>query len=356
MIRITQRDMVGSGYQLRVRGAAVLFALLLSALLLLFMGYNPFAVYASMLDGGLGSDYRIKETVVRTIPLVLSSLGISLAFRMRFWNIGGEGQIMMGAFAATWVGLFNPGLPRPLLLLLMVLAGVLGGGLWALIPTFFKIRFRTNETILTLMMNYVALKWLTYLQYVAWRDDTAFGYPKIPNFEKSAQLPDLLGVHIGGLLVPVLVAVLAFMIRSTKLGYEIRVIGDSEQTARYAGMNVPWIILVTLFMSGAFCGLVGMIQVSGVNSTLTVEVSNGVGYTAIIIAWLSQLNAVTILIASFLFAVMVEGGSYIQTVYHIPLAAAEILQGLILFSVIGSEFFIRYRLISEGRRTAREGL
>jgi simple sugar transport system permease protein len=251
---------------------------------------------------------------------------------------------MMGAFAATGIGLFFPEVPRPLLILFMVLAGILGGGLWALIPTFFKIRYKTNETIMTLMMNYVALKWLTYLQYVSWRDVSAFGYPKIPNLVKNAQLPDIFGIHIGILLLPLLVTGLYVFINYTKKGYEIRVIGESENTAFYAGMNVPLIIAGTLFVSGGICGLVGMVQVSGVNSTLSIDVSNGVGYTAIIISWLAQLNALTILIASFFFAVMVEGGSYIQTIYHIPQAAAELLQGLILFSVLGSEFFIRYRI------------
>jgi general nucleoside transport system permease protein len=350
MIRVSQLSTCSFRKKVLIRVSAIFFALFFSGILLALMGYNPFSVFGSMLDGGLGSGYRVKETLVRTIPLALTSLGIGLSFRMKFWNIGGEGQIMMGAFAATWVGLFFPEIPRPLLLPLMALAGIVGGGLWALIPALLKIRFRTNETILTLMLNYVALKWLTYLQYVAWRDEEAFGYPKIPNLVKNAKLPDIFGIHIGIILVPLLVAVIFLFIKYTKKGYEIRVIGESEQTAWYAGMNVSKIIISTLFVSGGICGLVGMIQVSGVNSTLSVDVSNGVGYTAIIIAWLAQLNAIAILLASFLFAVMVEGGSFIQTVYHIPQSAAALMQGLILFFVLGSEFFIRYKISFSGLR------
>ena len=344
MIKIQQIPESSVQRNVLIRSSAIILSLLFSAILLVFLGHNPLDVYASMLDGSLGSAYRFRETIVRTIPLVITSLGISLSFRMRFWNIGGEGQIMMGAFAATYVALFHSNLPRPVLLMLMVLASFLGGGLWALLPAFFKTRFSTNETIFTLMMNYVALKWITYLQYGPWRDKQAFGYPKIPNFAVNAQLPEVLKIHIGWLFVPVLVILMYIFIKHTKAGYEITVIGESENTARYAGMNVSLIILVTLFFSGAICGLTGMIQVSGVNSTLSTDVSNGVGYTAIIISWLAQLNALAVLLVSFLFAILVEGGSFIQTVYHIPQAAASLLQGIILFFVLGCEFFIRYRI------------
>ncbi len=344
MIKIQQIPESSVRRNILIRCSAILLSLVFSAVLLIFLGHNPLNVYASMLDGGLGSLYRFRETIVRTVPLAITSLGIGLSFRMRFWNIGGEGQIMIGACAASYVALFYPGIPRPLLLLLMALAAILGGGLWALLPAFFKTRFQTNETVFTLMMNYVALKWITYLQYGPWRDKEAFGYPKIPNFVVNAQLPELLGIHIGWLFVPVLVLIMYVFIKHTKAGYEIMVIGESENTAKYAGMNVSLIILATLFFSGAICGLTGMIQVSGVNNTLSVDVSNGVGYTAIIISWLAQLNAIAILVVSFLFAVLVEGGSFIQTVYHIPQAAASLLQGIILFFALGCEFFVRYKV------------
>ncbi len=348
MLKIQQIAESSVKRNILIRCSAIILSLLFSAFLLIFLGHNPLKVYASMLDGGLGSLYRFQETIVRTVPLAITSLGIGLSFRMRFWNIGGEGQIMMGACAASYVALFYPGLPRPLLLVLMILASILGGGLWALLPAFFKTRFKTNETVFTLMMNYVALKWITYLQYGPWRDKKAFGYPKIPNFVVNAKLPKVLGIHLGWLFVPVLVIMMYVFIKYTKAGYEITVIGESEKTARYAGMNVPVIILATLFFSGAICGLAGMIQVSGVNSTLSVDVSNGMGYTAIIISWLAQLHAISILVVSFLFAVLVEGGSFIQTVYHIPQAAASLLQGIILFFVLGCEFFINYRVSLTG--------
>ena len=355
MIRIHQITTPGLKRTISIRFTAIILSLFFSALLLLFLGQNPLSVFVSMLDGGLGSAYRFKETIVRTVPLAITALGIGLSFRMRFWNIGGEGQIMMGAFAATYVGLFHAGMPRPVLLPLMALAAFICGGLWALIPAFFKIRVKTNETIFTLMMNYVALKWITYLQYGPWRDKEAFGYPKIPNLVLNAQIPKVFGIHTGWLIVPLLVILMYLFFKYTKAGYEITVIGESEATAYYAGMNVPFVVLGTLFASGAICGLTGMIQVAGVNSTLSVDVSNGVGYTAIIIAWLGQLNAIAILGVSFLFAVLVEGGSFIQTVYHIPQAAASLLQGIILFFVLGCEFFIRYRLTFTSRQVRTAG-
>ncbi len=356
MARIVPLENCSMAKKVRIRVFAILMAFTLSGFLLLFLGHNPFEVYASMLDGGLGSSYRVKETLIRTIPFALTALGIGLSFRMKFWNIGGEGQIMMGACSATFIGLNFQQLPSFILLPLMAIAGMIGGGLWALIPAFLKVRYRTNETILTLMLNYVALKWITYLQYVLWRDHEAFGYPKIPNLVKNAQLPKIFGLHIGVLLVPILVIGIYLFITYTKKGYEIRVIGENEATARYAGMPTSKIILGTLFVSGGICGVVGMIQVAGVNMTLSIDVSNGVGYTAIIIAWLAQLNAIAILVVSFLFAVMVEGGSYIQTVFQIPQAAASLLQGLILFFVLGSEFFIKYRVIRDRKtRIVTEG-
>ncbi|MCF7941142.1 MAG: ABC transporter permease [Spirochaetia bacterium] len=353
MVRVIQLPTCSLRRKVLIRTTAILSSLVFAGVLLLFLGHNPISVYGSILEGGLGSSYRFKETLTRMIPLALTSLGIGLSFRMKFWNIGGEGQIMMGAFGAAFVGLNYSHLPQPLVLTLMGLAGIICGGLWALLPAFLKVKYRTNETILTLMLNYVALKWITYIQYVAWRDPEAFGYPKIPNLESSAQLPRIFGIHIGIILVPLLVLFMYLFITYTKKGYEIRVIGENELTAQYAGMPVKKIILSTLFVSGGICGLVGMIQIAGVNRTLSIDVSNNVGYTAIIISWLAQLDAIAILAASFLFAVMVEGGSYIQTVYQIPQAAASLLQGLILFFVLGSEFFIKYQMVFTSKKAER---
>lgn len=333
-----------------IRIGAIILALVASSLFILLLKLNPLDVYIKMVQGAFGTPYRVKETIVKVIPLVITSLGIGIAFRMQFWNIGGEGQIAMGAFAASFFALNMSDMPKPLLLLLMMLAAMLAGGLWALIPAFFKAQWGTNETIVTLMMNYIGIKWVTYLQYGPWRDPKSLGFPKIANFSENAILPKLLGVHIGWVIALVLVVLVHIFINNTKKGYEIAVIGESINTARYAGIDIKKTILTAIMLSGGLCGLVGMIQASAVNNTLSVEITGGVGYTAIITSWLAALSAPAILLVSVLFAALLEGGSYIQTVFGIPQAAAEILQGIILFFVLGSEFFVRYKFVFARRR------
>lgn len=328
-----------------IRIGAIILALACSSLFILILKLNPADVYMKMVQGAFGTNYRIRETIVKAIPLVITSLGIAIAFRMQFWNIGGEGQIAMGAFAATFFALNMGDMPKPILLLIMILAGMIMGGLWALIPAFFKAQWGTNETIITLMMNYIGLKWVTYLQYGPWRDPKSLGFPKIANFSDNATLPKIFGVHIGWVIALLLVGVVYIFMNHTKKGYEIAVIGESTNTARYAGINIKKTILIAIMLSGGLCGLVGMIQASAVNNTLSVEITGGVGYTAIITAWLAYLSAPIILLVSVLFAALLEGGSYIQTVFGIPQAAAQILQGIILFFVLGSEFFIRYKFV-----------
>mgnify|MGYP003681904833 CR=1 FL=1 len=263
---------------------------------------------------------------------------------MKFWNIGGEGQICMGAVFATFVALNFTYLPKILLLALMMFAAIVGGGLWAFIPGYFKSKYNTNETLFTLMMNYIAIKIVTYLQYGPWKDPNAFGFPKIPNFVDNAILPKVFGVNIGWIIALVLVVMIHLLINHTKLGYEISVIGESENTGRYAGMKVDRIIVVAIIISGAICGITGMVQASAVNNTLSVQISSGIGYTGIIIAWLSGLKAPFVVLTSFLFSVLEQGGSFIQTAFQIPQSAADIFQGTILMFVLGSEFFVNYKI------------
>lgn len=344
MVRIVKRTDLTKLQSVRLRTLAVLMALVTAGIFILILGHNPLSVYGAMLVGAFGNLYGFKETILLTIPLVITSLGISIAFKMKFWNIGGEGQIFMGAFSASFVALNFPHLPKPLLLFFMAVAGMLGGGIWALIPAFFKAQFGTNETLFTLMMNYIAFKWVTYLQYGPWKDPKANGFPKIANFSDNAVLPQFLGIHIGWIIALVLVFLVNLFIHHTKKGYEISVIGESENTARYAGMDVKKIIVIAILLSGGLCGLAGMVQASAISKTLSVDVSGGIGFTAIITTWLGQLSSSVILLVSFLFAVMVQGGAYIQTVFQIPQAAASVLQGMILFFVLGSEFFIQYKV------------
>lgn len=345
MVRIVKRTDLTNRQSVMFRLLAILGALLAAGIFILFLGFNPFRVYLSMLDGSFGSLYRFKESIIQAIPLIVSSLGISIAFRMKFWNIGAEGQIIMGAFAASYFALYWSNLPVYVMLPLMFLASAAAGGIWALIPAVFKAQFGTNETLFTLMMNYIAQKIIVYVQYGPWKDPKALGAGKIALFGDNAALPEVFGIHIGWIITVVLVVLVYIFINKTKRGYEIQVIGESENTARYAGMNVKKIILSSLILSGALCGLVGMFQVSGVNHTLSYQVANGVGFTAIITTWLAGLSAPVIVIVCFLFAVLQQGGTFIQTAFSIHSSAAQLIQGMILFFVLGSEFFIQYKLV-----------
>ncbi|PKM66188.1 MAG: ABC transporter permease [Firmicutes bacterium HGW-Firmicutes-2] len=344
MRMIKRTDMTGKKAAI-IRIVSIIAAFLFTSVFISALGHSPINVYFSMVEGAFGSAHRIRDTFTITIPLVVTSIGIMIAFKMKFWNIGAEGQIIVGALAASYLALNYNHLPKMVLLPAMFLAGFVGGGLWALIPAFFKVQFGTNETIFTLMMNYVALKWVTYLQYGPWKDPGSLGFPKIANFTDAAIMPKLFGVHVGWIIAIILVIIITIMMNYSKAGYEIAVVGESMDTAKYAGMNVKKVILSALFISGGIAGIVGMMQASAVNQTLSTQVAAGYGYTAIITAWLSGLKAAIIIPVSLLFAIMIKGGSFIQTAYQIPQSAAGILQSVILFFVIGSEFFIQYKLV-----------
>ncbi len=352
-MRMIQRTNISKKKVIMIRVVSILLSLLTASLFLQFMGHNPIEVFVSLAIGAYGSAYRLRETLTTAIPLVVTSIGIMIAFKMKFWNIGGEGQILMGAFAASYIALNFSTLPKPILLMLMFMAGFIGGGLWALIPALLKVHLGTNETIITLMLNYVAIKWITYLQYGPWKDPNGMGFPQIATFDQNALLPKVFGIHIGWIIAIIIVVIVSFILAKTKKGFEISVIGESIDTARYAGMNVKHVIVLAIILSGGICGIVGMMEASGVNRTLSSNVSAGYGFTAIITTWLSGLKASIIIPVSILFAGLIKGGSFIQTAYGIPQSASDVLQALILFFIIGSEFFVQYRLV---RNTVKEAL
>jgi simple sugar transport system permease protein len=346
MFKMIKRNNVSSFESVAIRLFSIVLALLSTALFLSAMGHNPIAVYQGMIDGAFGTEYRILETLKVALPIILASIGIMIAFKMKFWNIGGEGQILMGACFATYIALNFSHLDKTVLLTFMFLAAFIGGGLWAFIPALLKQKYGTNETIVTLMLNYIAINFITYLQYGPWKDPNAKGFPKIPRFEDTAVLPKLFNLHIGWVITLVVVIIIAILMKHSKWGYYISVIGESQDTARYSGLNINKIVVFSIFISGGICGLVGFIQASAVEGTLTTGLSSGYGFTAIITTWLSALMPSIIIPISILFAALVKGAGFIQSAFGIPNAAAEVIQGLILFFVIGSEFFTKYKIVS----------
>jgi len=343
MIKIQKRTNISKKNDALLRLGAVAAALIVSGILILCLGFNPITMYAKMVMGAVGKPALFKLTVKKCIPLLIMSLGVSVAFKMKFWNIGAEGQFYMGAFGATWLWLTFPTLQSYILLPLMMLAAIVTGGLWALIPAILKHKLGTSETLVTLMLNYIAIKIITYLSIGPWRDPRR-GQNEIFKYLSNAQLPEVFGVHIGWIIALVLVVVFHIMMKYTKFGYEIAVLGENAQTARYAGMNVTKILIVAVLISGGVCGLAGMIEATGVSHRLADNISGGLGFTAVITAWLAKLSAPMIFAASFLFAVLLQGGSML-TVMGLSSATAEVIQGIILFFVLASEFFASYKIV-----------
>ena len=354
LFHISKRDALPLSKALLIRGGILLLALVFCGLITtLLTGQNPLSVYATILNGAFGSSRRIGVTFRNVAVLLGISLAVTPAFKMRFWNIGAEGQITAGAIAATYFALFWAGkIPSWMLLLIMGLTGALAGGVWALIPAFFKARWNTNETLFTLMMNYIVIGVVRWLQGGPWEGRP--GSQIIPQFDSAACLPKVLGVHCGWIIVLVLVIFIHVYMRYTKHGYEIAVIGDSINTARYAGMNVGRIMMRTMFLSGAISGLVGFIVASGANNTLYDGVANGVGFTSITVAWLSQLNAFAMIAISMMLAILSKGAETLQTRLAVPASISDIITGILLFCMLGCEFFINYRVIFRGSKHDKE--
>ncbi|MGI6555263.1 MAG: ABC transporter permease [Bacillota bacterium] len=324
---------------------AVILALAVCGLFLLFSGQDPFTAYSKMFFGVIGTSYGMTETILKAIPLMIAGLGLGLAFRMRLWNIGGEGQLHMGAFAATGVALFMPDYPIWVVLPLMFLAACFAGGVWALLCAVPRAYLGVNETITTLMLNYVAIFWVDYLVYGPWKDPEGFNFPLTATFSESATLPALAGsrIHCGLIIGLIMAVILYVVIYKTKWGYEIRVIGESESAARYAGMNIRRQIILVMFVSGALCGLAGMSEVSGLVHRLRPGFSPGYGYTAIIVAWLANLNPLATVVVAVLFGALETGGYIIQT-SGISANLVSVIQGTLLFFVLGGEILVRYRI------------
>ena len=335
LIRLAKRDGMSRGQMWAIRAAAFVVAVLIGALIFLLVGNNPISAYGTILTGSLGKKTAIRQTARIAIPLLGTALAIAPCFKMKFWNIGAEGQITAGAVGAAYFALFwADKLPSPVLLVVMAIAGALFGGVWALIPAFFKTRWGTNETLFTLMMNYIAIGIVNYLQGGPWEGRP--GSQIIPQYDSAAVLPKVLGVHCGWIIVLVLTVLMYLYMKYTKQGYEIAVVGESENTARYAGMNVGNIVMRTMFLSGALSGIVGFV------------VSSGVGFTAITVAWLAQLNPFAMVGISVLLAVLEKGADTLQTQMQVPASISDIITGVVLFCMLGCEFFINYRVILRG--------
>lgn len=346
MIRIAKKDDLSGIKANVIRIASIVAAFLMSGLMIYIMGFNPVRTFTAMFEGSFGSDYGIRNSINIAIPYLIIALGISVAFSMKFWNIGAEGQLIMGAMAATYVTRVLPADTNGVVLVLtMGIAGMIGGAFWALIPGLFKAFSNTNETLFTLMMNYIAIKLTLFMRAVLWKDPASMGFPKIASIPAQAKLPKIFGIHAGWIAALAVMVIVFVFLKYTKKGYEIKVVGESENTANYAGMNVKKVIITGVLISGALSGLAGMIKLNGMSYTLSESIGGGDGFTAIIIAWLARLSAPVMAFVAILFAAMRQGAMSVELRMGIPSSVTDIIQGLILFCALGSEFFIRYKLV-----------
>ena len=243
LFRVVKRAERSSRQMALFRLGAVLLSIVAGGLFILLIGQNPIEVYSMIVSGATRSKLAFQGTIKLTIPLCISALGVTLAFKMKFWNIGGEGQIIMGGIFATYFALWHADMPHVLLMIVCFFAGLIGGGIWGLIPAVCKVKWDTNETLFTLMLNYIALYLVVYLQNGPWQDPSANGFPKIATFEKNAHLDKVLGVQAGWIIMLILVVVVWIYMRESKQGYEIAVVGESQDTARYAGIHVKKVVL-----------------------------------------------------------------------------------------------------------------
>lgn len=336
---------------LAVSAGAVVVALILGAIVLAVVGGNPLEAYAFMVKASFGNTGVISDTLTKATPLILVSLAAAIAFRMRLWNIGAEGQFFIGAFGASAVvltPLLPPDSPSWLMIPAMVVAGILAGAIWGFIPGFLKGRYNVNEIISTLMLNYIAVAWNNFFIFAVW---TEGGFQMSRQFPHSAWLPRLtdfgsqipalrgLTTHLGLVFGLIAAGIVWWILQRSRWGYEIRLIGDNPRAARYAGINIARNTILVMMVSGGLAGLAGMSEISGVVHRLQGAISPGYGFTGIIIAWLAKLNPILIVPISILFGALILAGREIQ-----PSGVPMLIQGIILVCLIASDFLLRYRL------------
>ncbi len=331
-----------------IRIGSIIAALIVSAVVTMILtGENPIAVYSTMFKGAFGSERKVWKLLQSLAMLLCVSIAVTPAFKMRFWNCGGEGQVLVGGLAtAACMILLGGKLPTALLLIIMIAASILAGGLWAVIPAFFKAKFNTNETLFTLMMNYVGIQLVSYF-CVYWENPKGSGKIGIINQQTHAGWMPTIGEQkylLNVIIVLALTIAMYIYLKYSKHGYELSVVGESENTARYIGINVKKVILRTMLLSGAICGIAGFLLVGGTDHTVSASTADGRGFTAIMVSWLAKFNPIIMVLTSLLLVFLDAGAGQISMEFGLNESFSDIITGIILFFIIGSEFFINYEL------------
>ena len=346
LIHIARRSSIAWWKAWLIRLASAVLALLVCALFIYgITRLNPAKVYAAMWEGAFGTSRRMWITMRDTAILLCIGVGLAPAFMMRFWNVGAEGQVLMGGCATAAVMIYlGRSLPTPALIALSCLVSIVAGALWGIVPAVFKARWNTNETLFTLMMNYIAIQ-LTCFLVAKWESPPGSNSVGIINQRTQARwLPSIMGKQylINVIIVLAVTALMYLYLKYTKQGYEISVVGESENTARYAGISVPRVIMRTMAISGAVCGLAGFVAVAGSSHTISASTAGGRGFTAIIVAWMSKFNTFVMILIALLLVFLEKGAVQIASQFGLNDYASNAVEGIILFFLLGSEFFIQY--------------
>ena len=346
LLRMAKREGVSLKKKILIRAAAILLALIIDALFVVMVtDLNPIKVYGTMFVANFGNKLKIMWLIRDLVTLLIVGVALAPAFKMRFWNIGGEGQILMGGLATAFCMIkFGNTMPSWLLILTMLVTSVLCGALWAFIPAFFKAKWGTNETLFTLMMNYAATSIVACATNIFRGDAPMFTIINMGT--RAGWFPSIFGARytINVFVVIIFTILMYIYLKYTKHGYEIAVVGESENTARYAGIDVKKVMMRTMAISGAICGLAGLLLVGGTNHTLNSAIVDGRGFTAVMVSWLAKFNPIWMVLTSFLLVFLSRGAGEIATDFGLNASFGDILTGVILFFIIGCEFFINYKI------------
>ena len=348
LFHISKRDALPWYQRVLIRGGAIVLALIVCALVtMLLTGENPISIYGTIFYGAFGTARKSWVTFQNLAVLLGISLAVTPAFKMRFWNIGAEGQVLIGCLAtAACMICLGDKLPNGVLILVMIAAALAAGALWGFLPSFFKAKWNTNETLFTLMMNYIATQLAAFF-IIVWEVPKGAGKIGIINQNSEAGWLPVIGgkQYLLTILVVAVMTILMYVyLTYSKHGYEIAVVGESQRTASYAGIKVERVIIRTMVLSGAVCGLMGLLLTAGTDHTLTTTIVGGRGFTAVMVSWLAKFNPIVMVFTSLLLVVLSRGASEISSVFSLNHSFADILTGIILFFIIGSEFFLTYKV------------
>lgn len=347
MIHISKRGALSRGKAMSIRAIAIVVGILVCALLTtITTGVNPLEVFSAVVDGSFGTSRKLWIFLQNTAILLCISLALTPAFKMRCWNLGGEGQVLAGAMAAAaCMVLLGDKLPNAVVIIIMLVSSVAAGAIWAGIPALFKAKWNTNETLFTLMMNYVAAQIVAFF-CVKWENPKGSCKIGVINQQSHAGwLPEIGNKYLLVLgVVIIITVVMYFYLNYSKHGYEISVVGESERTARYIGIKVERVIIRTMLLSGAICGVAGLLLVGGINHTVSTTIAGGQGFTAVMVSWLAKFNPIIMVLTSGLLIFLSTGANELATSCGLNQSFGDILTGVLIFFIIGSEFFINYKV------------